>query len=106
LKVKRFMESRIRGWFPQDPVLKNNKIGNLTTNKCKTEADPKVYTRAGIANAIMMGCFLVIDDLISSFNRKIELTILSWSIFAASLLLVNVLVYRHYSKQAVPTGGI
>jgi hypothetical protein len=92
----------MRGWLPKEPSLQVNKT-IIATNKGKTEIDDKAIKALGIANAVMIGSFLGTYDLIDPFNKSIELTILSWSIFVPTVILANILIYRHFKKQKTPT---
>lgn len=107
MKAKQSLGSRIRGWLPHEPSLSTNKIVSVseTSNKCQTQVDPKVYTRAGIANAVVMALFLIMQSYIDAFNAGLASTILSWSVLMVVLVLVNILIYRHYTKQVTAGGG-
>ena len=84
----------MRGWLPKEPSLQVNKT-IIATNKGKTEIDDKAIKA--------LGSFLGTYDLIDPFNKSIELTILSWSIFVPTVILANILIYRHFKKQKTPT---
>lgn len=104
MKAKQSLGSRIRGWLPNEPMLGANKIVNVT-KKCKTEVAPQVYTRVGIANAVILGCFLVFLNFIEALNMGFVITVFSWILFGALILLVDVLIYRHSTIYVDTDGG-
>ena len=63
------------------------------------QVDQKVYTRVGIANAVVLACFLVLQSFIDALNTGLVSIILSWVLLGAMLVLVDVLLYRHYTKK-------
>lgn len=104
MKVTQSLGSRIRGWLPHEPTLNTYKIASAS-NKYQTQVDQKVYTRVGIANAAILGCFLILLNFIEALNMGLVITIFSWILFGVLILLVDVLVYRHYTKYVDTDGG-
>ncbi len=104
MKTKQSLGSRIRGWLPQEPRLSTNKTVSVSKSisKCQTQVDQKVYTRVGIANAVILACFIVLQSFIEALNTGIVSTILSWVLLGGLLVLVDVLLYRHYTKILSP----
>jgi hypothetical protein len=95
----RYLENRIRGWLPKEPSLPNNQKAKMAEISQK-DAQRKIFNVRSVANAIMVGTFLGLHFLIDPFNRNIELTVISWTIFIISLISVNLLLYRYSKTKA------
>jgi hypothetical protein len=100
MNAKKSLGNRIRGWLPKEPVSFNSGRSKIDEVKIrpKTETEAKAFKIASVTNLIMLMTFLGTHLLIDPYNRSIEVSIISWSIFAPSLILVNVLIYRHFKK--------
>ncbi|MGD6933650.1 MAG: hypothetical protein ACQCN5_05540 [Candidatus Bathyarchaeia archaeon] len=109
MKIKRRLELRIRGWFPQEPQIRNFAANNSFAPKTKAELDKKLYKHSSIANVIVMSTSLGINALLIQphYNHQVtaESTILFFSIFLPSLLTANLLLYWHYKKQLRAKGS-
>jgi hypothetical protein len=105
MKAKRSLGSRIRGWFPQEPIQKNYNSVNSTVPQSKAELDKKAFKASSIANSIMTSVFLGTNFLlIRPFYESLGTSILQWSIFVPTVIVVNVLIYRHYKRRLLPKG--
>lgn len=111
MNTQKNLESRIRGWFPQEPLNPNkqtqlkpetNSQNSETENKLMSKGEIRAATAFGIANIIMGGiCFyLVLSFVISPNSLSYELTAILWIIFMVSWLSVNSLLVRNYKKQS------
>jgi hypothetical protein len=109
MNVKRSLESRIRGWFPQEPLSKNLKAYNVTTPETNAALNKKAFKTARIANAISVGIFLGTNFLVLRpvyhYYLNLEMSILAFSFFIVALITVNVVIYRHYRQPLFPKRG-
>jgi hypothetical protein len=108
MMLRKYLERSIRGWLPKEPASVTSERTKMAEMKIrtKTETEAKAFKIASVANAIMVGAFLGTHLLINPNNSNIEASITLWSIFVPSLILVNVLLYRYFKKQAQPDGRI
>jgi hypothetical protein len=106
MNMKCSLESRIRGWFPQEPTLNAHftiKIPSLT----RAEFNRKIFKASLIANAVMLNIFLGTNFfLIQPRYGSFEVSILQWGIYISAVLAVNALIYRHYKRRLLGVGGI
>jgi hypothetical protein len=109
MTLKRRLESRIHGWFPQEPLSKNLATCNSTQPQTKTAQGKKAFIVASIANAVLLNVFLGTNFLILRpfyhYYMSLELSLLSYGIFVAAVVGVNVVIYRHYHVRLLPKGG-
>jgi protein-S-isoprenylcysteine O-methyltransferase Ste14 len=104
LKVGPDSESQIRGWLPKEPS-QNNYHSINSAPQSKAELDKKAFKAAQIANPVMVGVFLGTNFLfIHPAYDSLEVSILQWSIFVPTVIIVNVLIYRHYKQRLLPKG--
>ncbi|MCW4000199.1 MAG: hypothetical protein NWE93_08160 [Candidatus Bathyarchaeota archaeon] len=104
MNAKRSLLMRIRGWFPQEPNYKHL-ASPASLPKTKAEPDKKAFKVAQIANGIMVAVFLGTDLLfIRPAYDSLTVSVLQWSIFIATLVSVNVLIYRNYKQRLLPKG--
>jgi hypothetical protein len=100
---------KLRGWFPQEP-LKSLQTYNPTKPETKAALDKKAFKVASIANALLVNVFLGINFLvlrpIYHYYMTLEMSLLAFGTFAAALVAVNVVIYRHYKQRLIPKGGI
>jgi hypothetical protein len=105
MNVKRLLQNRVRGWFPQEPIQKNYHSINSTVTQSKADLDKKAFKTSWIANSIMTSVFLATNFLlVRPFYESLEVSILQWSIFVPTVIGVNVLIYRHYKRRLLPKG--
>lgn len=101
--------SRIRGWFPQEPLSKNLKTYNMAPPETKAALNKKAFKIATVANAIIVNIFLGTNFLVLRpfyhYYLSVETSILAFSIFAVALITVNVVIYRHYRQPLIPKRG-
>jgi hypothetical protein len=104
MNMKKALENRVRGWLPKEPSLSSSQKTKVAEMKIRgmTEWERKSFKISSITNAIMLIIFLGTHLLIDPYNRSIEVSIISWSIFVPSVTLVNLFLYRHYKKQKHP----
>jgi uncharacterized membrane protein YvlD (DUF360 family) len=108
MKVKRSLGSRIRGWFPQEPLHKSCAADSSAVPKTKTELDKRLSKNGWIANAIIVSVFLGVNALFIrpsyNYHVSVEITVLSLGIFASTLIAVNTVLYWRYKKQILANG--
>ena len=75
MNVKRSLESRLRGWFPQEPALNGIKTSNVAANKGDMELGRKAFKRVAVADGVTVGVFSATHNLIGS-RESIEIAIL------------------------------
>jgi uncharacterized membrane protein len=92
----RYLENRIRGWLPKEPVIPRNQTKIVEISE---EDRRKNQWKISVANAIMVGTFLGLRSLIDPFNENIEYAVTSWIIFILSVISVNFLLYRYFNRK-------
>jgi hypothetical protein len=110
MNVKRSLESRIRGWFPQEPLSKRLKAHSATKPETTAEHGRKAFKIATVANAVLLNIFLGINFLVLRpfyhYYMSLEVSLLAYGIFAVALVAVNLVIYRHYKQHLLPKGGL
>ncbi len=97
MNLVRYLEKRIRGWLPKEPSLAPR---NRMTKKVEVSAeDKRNQWKIYIVNGIMVGTFFVIHFLIDPHNENIEFTVISWTIFALSLISVDFSLYKYFKRK-------
>jgi hypothetical protein len=95
--------SRLRGWFPPEGLSKNQSTINPTITETKVELDRKMRKTGMIANAVTYlvfgGFYFLVLQPFYNFHPSFELTALTLGCFTASLVSVNLAIYRYYKKQ-------
>jgi hypothetical protein len=106
MNVKKRTGSRIRGWFPQEPLSKSLKAHISTQQETTTEHGRKAFKIATVANAILLNIFLGINFLLLRpfyhYYMSLELSLLAYGIFVAALIAVNIVICRHYNVRLLP----
>jgi Na+/proline symporter len=82
-------------WKPRNQSSKPSEM----KNEAKTEGERKALKIFVVANATMLGIFLVTYFLIDPINSNSELTLVYWIALVASFFLINRLLIRNYQKQ-------
>jgi hypothetical protein len=104
-RIHRFL----RGWLPQEPLLKTPRTQSVSQPQTKTQLDKKAFKVASIANAVLVNIFLGVNFLvlrpIYHYYMSLELSVLALSILAAGLVAVNLVIYRHYKTRFMPKWG-
>jgi hypothetical protein len=102
MNTKKNLEKRVMGWFPKEPHQTRSIIKAAALSKA--EFDKKIFKASLIANAIMLNIFLGTNFLvIKPRYESITVSVLQWSVYVPIVIVVNVLVYRHYKRQLLPT---
>lgn len=65
----------------------------------QTDRGRKFFKISTMLNVAIMNIFFTLNFLTNPGNKDIELTIIYYVVFAASLILANFLVYQHFKKQ-------
>ena len=91
MNVKRSLESRIRGWFPKEPILKTQKTSATVTSKPKNE---NLQKNIAIANGLLLGAFLGTHALFDPSNKSFVASVVFWVTFVPAVILLNYLMYR------------
>ena len=106
MEVKETLK-KLRGWFPHGEISKNQSTINPTNAETEVELDRKMRKTGMIANAVTYmvfgGFYFLVLQPLYNFHTSFELTALTLGCFIASLVLVNLAIYRYYKKQN-PTG--
>ncbi|XHH10400.1 MAG: hypothetical protein ACFCUE_07165 [Candidatus Bathyarchaeia archaeon] len=100
------LQKRVRGWFPQEPLIKNYATNNSAAPKTKAELDKKLFKYGSIVNPILVGIFLGVNTLLIrphyNYNIPAEVAAISFGIFLSALAVANLLLYWRYKKQLPP----
>jgi ABC-type glycerol-3-phosphate transport system permease component len=108
MKAKQSLTSKIRGWFPQEPLTKNFAANTSPAPKTKAELDKRLFKNGWIVNSIIVAVFLGVNTLLIrphyNYNVSTEVTIHSFGIFIAALATTNLLLYWRYRKQLQTQG--
>jgi hypothetical protein len=103
LAITRNLKNRLRGWFPKEGLSKNQNTINSTITETKIELDRKMRKTGMIANAVIYmgfgGLYFLVLQPFYNFHPSLELTALTVGCFTASLVSVNLAIYRYYKKQ-------
>jgi hypothetical protein len=58
MKQKKYLEGRIRGWLPKEPVFPNARMAKMKF-EAKTEGERRALKMVEVANVTMLGICLV-----------------------------------------------
>ncbi len=96
MKVKRFIESRIRGWFPHEPSLISNPQSR-TARISEKDFQRKYFKYFFIADAVVLQAFLGVNFvLVNPAYRDGFYSAVWWLGFTLTLISVNLLLYLRY----------
>lgn len=98
MNPKRYLENHIRGWLPKEPSLPCNQRAKIV-ELSKEEIQKKNFKNTSIANLFIFVIFQTLHVLIDPYNRNVEYMVIHWIFFVLSLVSVNLLLYRHYTKK-------
>jgi hypothetical protein len=91
MNIKRSLDSRIRGWFPQETAFRTQKTSVPLTSKPKKDNPQK---NIAIANGLLLGAFLGVHLLIDPRNESAVVSVGFWVTFVPAVILLNYLMYR------------
>ena len=103
MKTKQNLGSRIRGWFPQEPLQRNYATNISPMPKTKADLDKKLVKNGRIANIVIVLVFFTLNSLILqphyNYQPSIEVGVVVLGVLVLVLAAVNLTIYWHYKKQ-------
>ncbi|MCW4005345.1 MAG: hypothetical protein NWF04_01905 [Candidatus Bathyarchaeota archaeon] len=103
INIKKYLEMRIRGWLPQEPAVSKaqpSKSRWSWMHREVAEWEKTAYKYAAVANTGIGLAFRVSDTVFDLHTSSAEVAVAAWSAFIASLIVANVVLYRHFKKRA------
>lgn len=95
MSIKKYFKKRIRGWFPQEPLLTFNSKKQKSNNE--NELSKKYFRYALIADAVVLQAFLGVNFvLVNPAYRDSFYFVVWWLGFILTLISVNLLLYLRF----------
>ena len=103
MTAKKSWKDPIRSLFPKEPRLESHMTSNPPRAETRAELDRKMRKTGWIANSVLFLVFVGYYFLVAqpSYHYKVsfEVTASTLSLFTLTLVIANLIVYRHYNRQ-------
>jgi hypothetical protein len=101
MNPKRALKNFLRGWLPKELSLPCSPAKAAEMKRREMAGwERKAFKITMIADGGMLATFLAAHWLVDSYTRSAEVSAVFWAVFVPTVILVNLLMYRHFKKRA------